>query len=419
MEVFFGDTHIRNDGVHFSERITPFPEAAGVHSVDLKPEIRQDEENERHSHLPRQKLRPIRCNGRTLPEYSDNTVARNTGLEGALLSYHGELGFLAQLSPRQLSLVNGGTGDCANTPPDVGSGSLPENGGRGIDGMAFTPVDVPAMQQISSEINAECRNLAEGYFLEAELSSSSDDDSNLSEVMTEPLNHKRKRKRNKKLKLFLRNMVTKVIQKQEQMHRQLVEMIEEKEKERIIREEAWKQQEIERAKKDQEARAQERSRSLALISFIQNFLGHEIPIPNPLETSLSEKDEGEIHNQNVLICDPCSKRWPKSEVQALITVRTSLDHKFLNGPKSSLWEEVAVMLSNMGYNRSAKKCKEKWENINKYYKRTMENGRKCLDNGKTTCPYFQELDILYKSGLINGGNTSHYMRNETIDKCGE
>ncbi|KAJ1428644.1 Myb-like domain [Sesbania bispinosa] len=201
----------------------------------------------------------------------------------------------------------------------------------------------------------------------------------------------------------------KVMEKQEQMHKELVDMIENREKERIKREEAWKHEEMERIKKDEKARAQERSRNLALISFIQNLLGHEIQIPQPAEgSSKREEDEAEVNIQKDFNfnSDLSNNRWPDVEVQALITVRTSLDHKFrLIGSKgSSIWEEISETMHGMGYKRSAKKCKEKWENINKYYKRTMGSGKKRRQNSKT-CPYFDELDILYRNGLLNHGNT--------------
>ncbi|XP_061344306.1 trihelix transcription factor GTL1 [Gastrolobium bilobum] len=221
-----------------------------------------------------------------------------------------------------------------------------------------------------------------------------------------PGSRKRKRKTVRKLEGFVENLVKKVMEKQEQMHKQLMEMIESKERERIKREEAWKQEEMERIKKDEEVRAQERSRNLALIAFIQNLLGHEIQIPQPAEVSnIREDDEVEVNIQKDFNSDLSNNRWPVAEVQALITVRTSLDHKFrLMGSKgSSIWEEISGAMHSMGYNRSAKKCKEKWENINKYYKRTVGSGKKRRENSKT-CPYFDELDILYRNGLLNPGN---------------
>lgn len=201
----------------------------------------------------------------------------------------------------------------------------------------------------------------------------------------------------------MENLVTKVMDKQEQMHRQLIDMIEKKEKERIVREEAWKQIEIERMRRDEELRAQETSRSLAIISLIQNLLGHEIQISQPVENQCTEDDGGESSIQKELKSDPSSRRWPQAEVQSLISLRTSLEHKFrATGSKGSIWEEISVEMQKMGYNRSAKKCKEKWENMNKYFKRTIGTGKASIANGKT-CPYFQELDVLYRNGVVNTG----------------
>ncbi|MED6171690.1 hypothetical protein PIB30_043113 [Stylosanthes scabra] len=231
---------------------------------------------------------------------------------------------------------------------------------------------------------------------------------------------KGKRKMERRLEDFVENMVKKVMEKQEQMHKQLVDMIEKKEKERVMREEAWKRQEMERIRKDEEARTQERSRNSALISVIENLLGHEIQIPQPAEVSRKgEEDElrhgsEEANAQKSLGVsgEANNNRWPDVEVQSLITLRTSMEQKFLlMGSKVSIWEEISEAMNKMGYNRSAKKCKEKWENINKYYKRTVGSGKKRRQNSKT-CPYFNELDVLYSNGLLNLGNSLSSSTNE-------
>ncbi|KAG4956361.1 hypothetical protein AAZX31_15G113800 [Glycine max] len=217
---------------------------------------------------------------------------------------------------------------------------------------------------------------------------------------------KKRRKMVRKLEDFAKDLVVKVMEKQEQMHKQLLEIIENNERERIKREAAWKNEEMERIRKDEEARAQENSRNLALISFIQNLLGHEIQIPQQPAKPCSKREEDEVEAsaRKELNNDPGDNRWPDVEVQSLITVRTSLEHKFrLMGSKGSIWEEISEAMNGMGYNRSAKKCKEKWENINKYYKRTIGSGKKRRQNSKT-CPYFDELDILYRKGLLSIGN---------------
>lgn len=196
------------------------------------------------------------------------------------------------------------------------------------------------------------------------------------------------------MKSYIKSMVSTVIEKQEEMYRNLNEILERKDTESIMREQAWRHQELERAKRNEQDRKQEISRNLALISFIQKSLGQDIQIPNPLHTDDRQCDENcycEGNDDIETESDINNRRWPKSEVQALITVRTAIHQK---GSKGFSWEEVAVGLSGMGYNRTAKKCKEKWDNINKYYRKTKENGSARKSN---TCTYFKELEMLYKT----------------------
>ncbi|KAK2652697.1 hypothetical protein Ddye_012553 [Dipteronia dyeriana] len=276
-----------------------------------------------------------------------------------------------------------------------------------------------------------------GFDVVDEYSSSSDDASeeDLLVDVKEPGNRKRKRKTREKIESFMENLMMRIMDKQEEMNKQMIEMIEKREKERIMREDAWKQQERERMKRDEEMRAQETSRSVALISFIQNVLGQpDIPIPQ----SLNRGSDGENHTEKDIMCNQDYRKWPEAcdtnrrwleaEVQALIMLRTALEHKFRTmGTKCLVWDEISVGLRNMGYDRSAKKCKEKWENINKYYERSMGNGKKHLGNSKA-CPYFHDLDVLYKNGLVspgiasnltnyeNVGNTSEFTNYETLAK---
>ncbi|KAI6689534.1 hypothetical protein NL676_026362 [Syzygium grande] len=105
-----------------------------------------------------------------------------------------------------------------------------------------------------------------------------------------------------------------------------------------------------------------------------------------------------------------SSRWPKVEVEALIRLRTDLEAKYQeNGPKGPLWEDISTAMRRLGYERSAKRCKEKWENINKYFKKVKESNKKRREDSKT-CPYFQQLDEIYrektsKSGDHHGSST--------------
>ncbi|KAL3323350.1 hypothetical protein AABB24_037803 [Solanum stoloniferum] len=387
-----GDCHPSNDIASFADNLAPFPESTNVVHENPSAVIAPTEIH-RLPVSPVRKLRPVRFgNGRNYVDMVDS----NCDIDEALMTCTSDLGFLSQFSAQNASTV---------LPMECGFvNSLDENGVA-----RCSEAEISAVQQMKSELDADCLNLiSQSRILEAEFSSSSDD-SESSEGIEEHLNRKRKRGTGgKSLKLSLEDMVKKLMEKQEQMHKQLIEMLEKKE-ERIIREEAWKQQEVERAKRDVELRAEETSRNLALIAFLENLLGEDFQIPKSSEVTSVVKDEGEVHGS-----DPCNRRWPKSEVQALVSVRTCLDHKFLKGAKGSVWEEVADGLGKMGYIRTAKKCKEKWENINKYYKRTIDSGKTRPKNYRS-CPYFHELDSLYKKGLLNQGAGKIETQNKNQD----
>ncbi|KQJ83849.1 hypothetical protein BRADI_5g17150v3 [Brachypodium distachyon] len=91
-----------------------------------------------------------------------------------------------------------------------------------------------------------------------------------------------------------------------------------------------------------------------------------------------------------------SSRWPKTEVHALIQLRMDMDNRYQeNGPKGPLWEEISSGMRRLGYNRNPKRCKEKWENINKYFKKVKESNKRRPEDSKT-CPYFHQLEAIYR-----------------------
>ncbi|XP_062217055.1 trihelix transcription factor GTL1-like [Phragmites australis] len=93
-------------------------------------------------------------------------------------------------------------------------------------------------------------------------------------------------------------------------------------------------------------------------------------------------------------------RWPKAEVHALIQLRTELEARYHDaGPKGPLWEDISAGMRRLGYSRSAKRCKEKWENINKYFRKVKESNKKRPEDSKT-CPYYHQLDALYRSKAL-------------------
>ncbi|XP_062226291.1 trihelix transcription factor GTL1-like isoform X2 [Phragmites australis] len=98
-----------------------------------------------------------------------------------------------------------------------------------------------------------------------------------------------------------------------------------------------------------------------------------------------------------------SSRWPKTEVHALIQLRMEMDMRYQEtSPKGPLWEDISAGMRRLGYNRSSKRCKEKWENINKYYKKVKESNKKRPDDSKT-CPYFHQLEAIYRKKHLGSG----------------
>ncbi|XP_047981670.1 trihelix transcription factor DF1-like [Salvia hispanica] len=269
----------------------------------------------------------------------------------------------------------------------------------------------------------------------------------------------RRRGKKRKWKDFFQRLMTDVVHKQEDLQRKFLDTLERRERERVEREEAWRMQEMARMNREHDFLAQERSiaaaKDAAVIAFLQKLTDQNnipipiptpTPIPSPIPTTtanvvsttaamqpqpqppLPPQQQTAAVPVQVQVPEPVlvpvpeparltkapdapradnggggdgsnlasSSRWPKAEVQALINLRTGLDTKYQeNGPKGPLWEEISSAMGKMGYNRSSKRCKEKWENINKYFKKVKESSKKRPDDSKT-CPYFHQLDAIYK-----------------------
>ncbi|KAH0469900.1 hypothetical protein IEQ34_001458 [Dendrobium chrysotoxum] len=284
----------------------------------------------------------------------------------------------------------------------------------------------------------------------------------------------RKRKREawpggtRKMMAFFDGLMKQVMERTEAMQQRFLETIEKREQDRMIREEAWKRQEMARLNREYELMAQERTmaanRDAAVISFLQKFTGIQAsqPLAPPISAATPpdeatappptspqeqlkppapvveapamqiETNNNQVERNDIVINQPTSSseppaavsemadgmclggfdtispsssssRWPKQEVLALIRLRSGLESRYLEtGPKGPLWEEISLGMKRLGYGRNAKRCKEKWENINKYFKKVKESNKKRPEDAKT-CPYFHELDALYRKKQLFGG----------------
>ncbi|PKA50206.1 Trihelix transcription factor GT-2 [Apostasia shenzhenica] len=245
-------------------------------------------------------------------------------------------------------------------------------------------------------------------------------------------------KGSRKMMEFFERLMQQVMERQEAMQQRFLEAIERREQDRMIREEAWRRQEMSRISREHELAAQERaaaaSRDAAIINFLQKLTGQTIsfpapPPPPPSPPIPAAAATAPIKSQSLPPPPPppqptppassemvaiapepppqaqlpletsSSSRWPKAEVHALIKLRSAMEGQYQeSGPKGPLWEEISSGMKRLGYSRSSKRCKEKWENINKYFKKVKESNKKRPEDAKT-CPYFHQLDALYRSKL--------------------
>lgn len=274
---------------------------------------------------------------------------------------------------------------------------------------------------------------------------------------------------------FCESVVNKMMARQEEIHKKLLEDMMQRDEEKMAREEAWKKEEMDRMNKEIEIRAHEQAiagdRQATIIGFLKKFTSTGTPVqtlcfgiregqlskvantpnpptspssilpqnPNPTISHLSpQKEQLQVPsssknpnssatptNSNAPIDETqppqnpmnapstrkspsttvdkdeeLRKRWPRDEVLALINLRSSLnvEDKESSG-KGPLWERVSQGMLALGYKRSAKRCKEKWENINKYFRKTKDVSKKrSLDS--RTCPYFHQLNTLYSQGTL-------------------
>lgn len=243
-------------------------------------------------------------------------------------------------------------------------------------------------------------------------------------------------KKKRKLVDYFEKLMKEVLEKQERLQNQLLDTLERCERERIGREEEWRKQQMDRIQREQEILANERAiaaaKDTAVMAFLQRVTDkmefpetgnpmcdkhidkQQLQISTGLFESIDNRDGPDENNinssenvwdrakekrENVIVenfIQSSASRWPKTEVEALVRIRTDLGLQYQdNGLKGPLWEEVSAAMKKLGYDRNAKRCKEKWENINKYYKRVKESQKKRPESSKT-CPYFSLLDSIYE-----------------------
>ncbi|XP_076884854.1 trihelix transcription factor GTL2-like [Bidens hawaiensis] len=257
------------------------------------------------------------------------------------------------------------------------------------------------------------------------------------EIMSQPTqevarvtNSKKRKRKHKKFKMvkgLCIDLVNKMMAQQEEMHKKLLEDMANRDEEKNKREEAWRKEEMERVQTEIHMREHEqemaRDRQSTITEFLNKItsLDKKIQLPfnmnlqdlQALATSIDKPTssletitENPNHDQSIAK-DDTGRRWPRDEVLALISIRSNVNNGLggnsaehheggdgCGGAKGSLWERISQGMLELGYQRSAKRCKEKWENINKYFRKTKDaNKKRSLES--RTCPYYHELSKLY------------------------
>ncbi|OMO95196.1 hypothetical protein CCACVL1_05500 [Corchorus capsularis] len=199
-----------------------------------------------------------------------------------------------------------------------------------------------------------------------------------------------------KVKDLVESQMKKIIDSQDVWMERMLKTIEDKEQERMLKEEEWRRQEAARFEKEHEFWAKERAwveaRDASLMKVLKKF---------------PSSAEEETHSQN-------TRKWAEHEVSSLIQLRKSLEPNRYS--EERLWEEIEAKMVSLGYERDANECKEKWNTMQMYfnmtnaesYKKQKEDFRRRNSNS-----YFQQLDSYYGQGNSSNNNNNNENDNDS------
>ncbi|PIN09956.1 Transcription factor GT-2 [Handroanthus impetiginosus] len=229
-----------------------------------------------------------------------------------------------------------------------------------------------------------------GSFDSSDRTISSDDHTNYD-------SKKKKRRSNLKAKIkdFIDARMRKMMEKQETWMENMIRTIEQKEQERILREEQWRKQDALRIERE------------------RNFWANERAWIEARDASLMDAFHKLKELRGSRECDV----WAQSEISRLIQLRNGMEFKFDQESGSSeegrVWEEIAAKMGCLGHERSGLKCKEKWDSLIDYIikcnKKRKENNNQesvCDDNqGVGSVTYCETSD---QQGIINSDSCLRY-----------
>ncbi|RWW44281.1 hypothetical protein BHE74_00049952 [Ensete ventricosum] len=180
-----------------------------------------------------------------------------------------------------------------------------------------------------------------------------------------------------KVEELVEEQIKRFIGVQETWMNQMLRTLEHMEQARISREEDWRRQEAARVDREYGLWASERAwmeaRDSAIIQALEKISRREVR-PQPEEDRSANGEHGDEADGNW-----AAQRWPESETAGGVRTRRSMEAELGEGGsgKAGLWGEVsAAAVACLGSNRSAKGCKERWDDINKRPRKAKESQKK-------------------------------------------
>ncbi|KDP45019.1 hypothetical protein JCGZ_01519 [Jatropha curcas] len=284
-----------------------------------------------------------------------------------------------------------------------------------------TPINPENKERsLSFQENKNSESLSLSNTSEFETSSSDNNDDDLSAIAYDMMNRKIGKPKGRlkkgwkgKVKDFVDLQMGKLLEKQEAWMERMLKTIEDREKERICREEEWAKQEMARLDQIHEYWAKERARiearDVALMEELKKYADNceRLGLSSSVEqivrvTQTHYKNKDQRNAKKIDIDEINFGRWSDPEICSLIQIRTAMEARFQESSsgysEEFLWEEIASKMGSLGYDRDVEEIKEKWENMNIYFNMTTAECNKKRKEDLRPNNYFQQLDPYNNNG---------------------
>lgn len=232
---------------------------------------------------------------------------------------------------------------------------------------------------------------------ESDSTSSDESDPNIGMESNDP---RRKKRRGLKAKIreSIGAQMKKLMDKQEAWMEKMMNAIEHKERERMVREEQWRKQDEARIEMQHKLWASERAwmeaRDAAIMDAFRNLTGRETTArASSGQRILREKTGNDI--------------WQDCEITRMIELRSEMGLRSQQGgiSEEAMWDEIAAGMARFGHHRTALMCRDKWDSVNDYLiKKRMENESSVCNEGGLVIPYCESSEAGIGDAIVRLNN---------------